>query len=203
MAKTHGLIALVAFLGIAVGSAVWAGESSFGWGKQEIALSLGYGITVPMPPFGGTVKNLGFFQATPRWGIGISDPLGGDSWYRGNFELLVEAMYLREFRPEQGNAGGGSLGVRYNFLSSEKFVPFFETGATLLSLNFNAKRHLSGLYESGYGGIGAHYFLTDQVAVTGHWRFQHISNGDHRKKLGVNNTINSGVALFGVSYFLN
>ena len=59
-----------------ISSAVSAAESSVGWAKQEIALSLGYGVTLPV---GGQIENLGYFQASPRWGIGISNPLGGDS----------------------------------------------------------------------------------------------------------------------------
>jgi len=99
---------------------------------------------------------LGYFQASPRWGIGLAIPLGGDSWYRGNFELLVEGLYLHEFRPEKGDDGGSILAIRYNFLSSEKFVPFFETGGGILALKFNVKRQRDGFNELGYGGIGAH-----------------------------------------------
>ena len=196
MAKIRRLLTLVMLSAVLISSAASAAESSFGWAKQEIALSLGYGVTLPV---GGQIENLGYFQASPRWGIGISNPLGGDSWYRGNFELLVEGLYLHEFRPEKGDAGGGSLGVRYNFLSSEKFVPFFETGVGILGLNFNVKRQRDGFSASAYGGIGAHYFLTHKMALTAHWRFQHISNGGTKRNIG----INSGIALFGLSYFLN
>jgi len=37
------------------------------------------------------------------------------------------------------------------------------------------------------------------MALTAHWRFQHISNGGNKRNIG----INSGVALVGLSYFLN
>lgn len=82
MARIRGLTTLVISLVVLISTVVSAAESSFGWAKQEIALSLGYGVTVPVA---GQIENLGYFQASPRWGIGISNPLGGDSWYRGNF----------------------------------------------------------------------------------------------------------------------
>jgi lipid A 3-O-deacylase len=196
MVKIRGLTTLVMLSAVLISSAASAAESSFGWAKQEIALSLGYGMTLPVA---GQIENLGYLQASPRWGIGISNPLGDDSWYRGNFELLIEGLYLHEFRPEKGDAGGSTLGIRYNFLSGEKFVPFFEIGGGILGLNFNVKRQRDGFSELGYGGIGAHYFLTNRMALTAHWRFQHISNGGNERNIG----INSGVALFGLAYFFN
>jgi lipid A 3-O-deacylase len=192
----RGLIILIMLSAALISSAASAAESSFGWAKHQIALSLGYGVTLPV---GGQIDNLGYFQASPRWGIGISDPLGGDSWYRGNFELLVEGLYLHEFRPEKGDAGGANLAIRYNFLGGEKFVPFVETGGGVLGLNFNVSRQRDGFSELAYGGIGAHYFLTNRMALTAHWRFQHISNGGTKRNIG----INSSVTLFGLSYFLN
>ncbi len=37
------------------------------------------------------------------------------------------------------------------------------------------------------------------MALTAHWRFQHISYGGTKRNIG----INSGIALFVLSYFLN
>jgi len=107
MTKIRGLTTVVMLSAALISSAASAAESSFGWTKQEIALSLGYGLTLPV---GGQIENLGYFQASPRWGIGISNPLGGDSWYRGNFKLIVEGLYLHEFRPEKRRCWRQHLG---------------------------------------------------------------------------------------------
>ena len=195
MRKIH-VPAVAALLAHCLGSSGWSAEQSFGWGKQELSLTLGYAQTIPV---GEVIENVGYLYAAPRWGIGVTNPLGGNSWYRGNFELVAEGAYLREFTPEQGNAGGGALLVRYNFLRGEKFVPFIETGAGILSLSFHLRKQKDGKNYTGQGGFGFHYFLSNQTAFTGQWRFHHISNGRFVRNHG----INTGVILVGLSYFLN
>jgi hypothetical protein len=49
----------------------------------------------------------------------------------------------------------------------------------------------------GYGGIGAHYFLTNRMALTPIGAFSIFPTGGNKRNIG----INSGVALFGLSYF--
>ena len=83
----------------------------------------------------------------PRFGIGISDIKGEDEWYRGNFELLVETPLLFQYEPGNGNAKGGSLLLRYNFLPEDKFIPFVEIGGGIMFLDFDLEG-LSSLKDS-------------------------------------------------------
>ena len=80
-------------------------DSAFGYGKQSLGISGGYGSALPV---GGTdapeLEDIEFVYVTPRWGVGISDPLGGRSWYRGNFELLLEGTFLYMLEPKRGIA---------------------------------------------------------------------------------------------------
>ncbi|HEU4345187.1 MAG TPA: acyloxyacyl hydrolase [Candidatus Binatia bacterium] len=175
-------------------------DSLFGFGRQSIGISAGHGLALPI---GGTagegLRDVQFIYLSPRWGVGISDPMGGNRWFRGNFEFLVEGVFLYEFQPKNGIAGGITPLVRYNFLTGNRLIPFVQAGAGILALDFDLKRHADGLNFTLQGGAGIHYFIWDRAALTGEWRFHHLSNADlHRRNAG----INSSVVLFGITLFL-
>lgn len=175
-------------------------ESAFGFGRQSLGISGGYGLALPV---GGTdgpeLEDIQFVYATPRWGIGISDPLGGRSWYRGNFEFLLEGTFLYMFEPKSGIAGGIAPGLRYNFLTDTRFIPFFFAGVGFIALDADLDRQSDGLNFILQSGVGLHYFISQQTALTGEWRFHHISNARiHDKNAG----INSSLFMLGVTFFL-
>lgn len=176
-------------------------SSLFGLGKQEIALAAGYGFGLPIGGSKGTEsEDVQYAYLAPRWGIGISNPLGGDAWYRGNFELLVEGSFFFNHEPKSGTAAGGAAILRYNFLSGDTFIPFLEAGAGIISLDFDLDTQADGLNFTTQGGLGFHYFFSERTALTGGWRFLHISNaGINSPNVG----INTSLFLVGVSYFFN
>jgi hypothetical protein len=49
----------------------------FGSGKQEIALAVGYAIPLPLGGRTPDIEDGQYVFLAPRWGIGITDPLGG------------------------------------------------------------------------------------------------------------------------------
>jgi len=77
----------------------------FGSGKQEIAIAVGYAIPLPVGNTTPEIDDLQYVFLAPRWGIGITNPLGGDAFYRGNFELLVEGQFFFETEPTSGWGG--------------------------------------------------------------------------------------------------
>ena len=145
------------------------------------------------------MRDLQFLYLAPRWGIGLSDPIGGNSWYRGNFELILEGTFLYSFEPKSGIAGGLTPLIRYNFLAGDRLVPFAQLGAGILVLDFDLRRQADGFNFTLQSGLGFHYFLSERTALTGEWRYHHISNaGINRPNIG----INGSVVLFGVTVFL-
>lgn len=175
-------------------------ESAFGYGKQWLGISGGHGLALPV---GGTdgpqLQDIQFVYATPRWGIGITDPLGGRSWYRGNFELVLEGTFLYMFEPKGGIAGGIAPGLRYNFLTNTRFVPFFHAGVGFIALDADLARQSDGLNFILQSGVGLHYFISQRTAFTGEWRFHHISNASiHDRNAG----INSSLFMLGLTFFL-
>ena len=175
-------------------------DSAFGYGKQSLGISGGYGLALPV---GGTdapeLEDIEFVYVTPRWGVGITDPLGGSSWYRGNFELLLEGTFLYMLEPKSGIAGGLAPGVRYNFLTNTRFIPFFFAGVGFIALDADLARQSDGLNFILQSGLGLHYFMSQSTALTGEWRFHHVSNASiHDKNAG----INSSLFMLGLTFFL-
>ena len=168
----------------------------FQFGRQRLGFVAGYGFGLPLGR--GDLDDLQFVRLAPQWGIGISDPLGGNSWYRGNFELVVEPFFLGVFEPKNGLAGGLDLLVRYNFLRQGRLIPFIEAGGGVSAIDFDLRRQSDGFNFTVQAGIGAHYFLTDRLSLMGQWRYHHISNADIRQP---NTGINNSLFILGISLF--
>jgi hypothetical protein len=175
-------------------------DSVFGYGRQSLGISVGHGLALPI---GGTnspgMEDIQFVYTTPRWGIGLTDPLGERSWYRGSFELLLEGTFLYMFEPKSGIAGGIAPGLRYNFLTGTRFIPFFHAGVGFIALDADLPRQSDGLNFILQSGVGLHYFISQSTALTGEWRFHHISNASiHERNAG----INSSLFMLGLTLFL-
>ncbi len=172
----------------------------FGYGKKELALTAGYGFSIKIGGRTDDIDDLEYVYVAPRFGIGISDIKGEDEWYRGNFELLVETPLLFQFEPGNGNGKGGSLLLRYNFLPDDKFIPFVEIGGGIMFLDFDLEGQSDGFNFTLQGGTGLHYFFHERTALTGGWRWLHISNAGRSSP---NRGIDSSLFLVGISYFLD
>jgi lipid A 3-O-deacylase len=170
----------------------------FAFGKQNLGIALGYGFGLN----GGVsqeVDDVQYIYVAPRWGIGISDPKGGDAWYRGNFELVLEGAFMYNIEPKSGFGAGATGLIRYNFLPESTFIPFVELGGSLLYIDMNLDGRPDGFNFAPQGGVGWHYFVSERTAVTGELRFQHISNAGIESP---NVSINSLLFLMGFSIFL-
>ncbi len=173
--------------------------SLFGLGKHQFGLAAGYGFGVEILDDKGDADDVELIYVAPRWGIGISNPLGGEAWYRGNLELVGEGALLFNFEPEDGFAGGITAMFRYNFLPDGNFIPFVQLGAGIVSLDFDLDDQSDGLNFTPQGGLGFHYFVSERTALTGEWRFHHVSNADIDDP---NEGINTSLFLVGFSIFL-
>ena len=136
----------------------------------------------------------------PRLGFVVTDPLGA-GWWRGNVEVLAEPLFARFTQPFAAEAAGGSLVIKYNFLSFGRWMPFWDAGAGMIWTNLAPRipeesTQFEFVLETG---PGVHYFMTDTVTLTMGVRLHHISNGG----LGDRNTgINAVLPYVGVSVFL-
>lgn len=175
-------------------------DNLFGFGRQSVGISMGHGLSLPFGGAKGTeLEDVQFLYFAPRFSVGISEPIGGNSWFGGNFELVLEGALHYIFEPKDGLAGGLTPLIRYNFLTGTRWIPFVQLGAGLLALDANLKSQSDGLSFTSQGGVGVHYFISDRISLTGEWRLHHVSNaGIHKNNLGVN----SSLFMFGITYFL-
>ena len=175
----------------------------FGRGTKQASFSVGYGLGVRPSVLSDPVereelRDVSIVELIPRFGIGLTPPLGGDGWYRGNLELLVEGAFLFNTEPRSGWAAGGGLSLRYNFTAGRRVVPFLEGNVGALSLDFDLRSQSDGFNFNLGLGTGLHWFAWDRVALTPGIRWQHISNAGNNQP---NRGINAILFLLGASVF--
>lgn len=138
--------------------------------------------------------------AVPSVGVVLTDPLGGDRWYRGNVDLSLESHVLVNTHPEGGTAAGAAFLLRYQLLAvaPERVVPFVSLGAGIAGLDFDLPHQSDGFSFILQGGAGAHLLWTRHTALTLDARWHHISNAGLRRP---NRGLDSGLFLAGITWF--
>ncbi|MFQ5520603.1 MAG: acyloxyacyl hydrolase [Candidatus Methylomirabilia bacterium] len=177
-------------------------------------LALGYdpvnefsrGTIVATPQVGGGINNsvetrhteITQVSATVRVSLLLLDPLGTGFW-RGSLETGLEPWF-QHYPEQEATAAGLKIAVRYHFLGASPVFPYVEAlmGAGGTSLNVRETRsNFTFVLE---GGAGLSYFVTQGVALTAGYRFQHTSNGNTDSP---NVGVNSDTGVVGVSFFFH
>ena len=174
--------------------------SPFGYGKKHIGLSAGYALAIDWIGSSADAHDVRYTAVNAHLGAGITDVLADEAWYRGNLEVVGEGTFLAETEPSSGTAVGGGLLLRYNWLRSERTVPFVNLGASAMNLDFNLESQSDGIAFLLQAGFGTHFFLSRRLSLTAEWRFQHISNARINMP---NNGTNASVILLGTTFFFD
>ncbi len=135
----------------------------------------------------------------PQLGQVLTDELGSGI-VAGNLELLIEPMAAHYYEPFRASAFGGSLVVKYNFLSFGRWMPFWDGGAGMLWTDL-APRIPEQSTQFNFilqTGPGVSFFVSENWAITAGFRFHHISNsGIGNRNIGLNAWLfNLGVSFF-------
>jgi len=170
-------------------SSVWGEDLSkdhFQTGTFEVGISVGAGI-------GHKILNdtaHGLALSAIDFGRTFTDLVGRDHWYQGNWELVGEIFAGAQYSPDVAYVAGGAALLRYNFETHSRWTPFINIGAGAAATNIR-DGDLSTKFEfTLQGGVGAHYFLTRDLALTGQYRYVHLSNaGIQYPNLGVNTSM--------------
>lgn len=147
----------------------------------------------------GRLSGVAFVGFLPRLTGVPLEPLGS-GWLRGALEVGAEGWFQYYLEPAETTAEGLKLAFRYNFLGLGRLVPYVEAlaGAGGTSLKtFEIRSHFTFVLEAG---AGLAYFVAPGVALTGGYRFQHISNGNVSSP---NRGFNSDTGVAGVSFFFH
>ncbi|MDG2307135.1 MAG: acyloxyacyl hydrolase [Candidatus Binatia bacterium] len=147
-------------------------------GDISVGASGGFGFGFVRAPAyrGGETDDVNAIALFPQIGYRVTDRLGGDGWYAGSFEVLLEGNLLWETHPHSGFGGGAGLLLRYDLLSVPYVIPFGEIGGGMLDLDFGLDDQADGFNFSLHGGAGVRYFITPNWSASLACRWQHISN---------------------------
>ena len=135
----------------------------------------------------------------PRLGQVITDDLASGVM-AGNVEIFFEPMAAHYYEPFSASAFGGSLMLKYNFLSFGRWMPFWDGGAGMLWSDLAPRipeqsKKFNFVLQTG---PGVSYFVSERWAITTGLRFHHISNAG----LGERNVgLNAWLFTLGVSFF--
>ena len=178
-------------------------RSLFHRGSMQGALLVGYGVgfRAGSKEDRETSSELGDvrpIEVIPRFGVGLTDPVGGDAWYRGNLEILLEGAFLFNTEPDFGFAGGVGSTLRYNFLPWRRVVPFVDANFGLLGLDFDLARQSDGFNFNVGAGTGLHWLVGAHTTIATEVRWQHISNAYTQRP---NDGINTALFLVGICHF--
>jgi len=166
--KTLGTATIVLLLG----SCTLLAQEAPQEGGHDMQVWTGGGHSVS----GGT-KNTGVFNAGLRYGWILTAP-HGPGFLKGCFEYAVDAVpVFLVFQPANTAYGAGvnPLGLKWNFVSHGRVVPYFELGGGTLFTSHKVPAGTSSVNFTSGAALGFHR-LGDKVTWSVEVRYMHISN---------------------------
>ena len=140
-----------------------------------------------------------FLTLLPRLSLLPLDPMGS-GLLRGAVDVGLEGWFQYYLAPQSAEAGGLKGVLRYHFLHFGRLVPYVELTGGAGASTLEVKEIRSTLTFIIEAGAGLSYVVAPGVAVTGGYRFQHLSNGNVEPP---NRGINSDTGVLGVSFFFH
>jgi len=179
------------------GPSLWQAGVGDGFRRNALALNFSAGPGLGVTIF-GTERRHDWWLATVDLEWILSDVVGKDRWYRGNWEIAFEVFGGQQFEPSSAYLIGFTPLLRYDFALGHRWVAFVQGGSGG-SLTDIRDGDLSTTFEfSLQTGAGVHYFIRDNLSLTFQARLVHLSNASiELPNLGVNNI----TFLFGASWW--
>lgn len=195
------VFAAVCLLVLVAVSPVWSGaettapeEKPHTW-LREMGLLTGYG----MASLDGKSADYEVIPILPQFGFDIN-PLAEKLHIRprGTLECIVEPLMNVIINPDTNTEVGCSLLLKYSDHITSRIAPYVEGGVGMVYTTQHTREQGTQYNFLSQVGLGLQFFLNKHVALTGGYRYRHLSNAglDHP-----NRGINHHFALLGVSYF--
>jgi len=146
----------------------------------------------------GSSKTHDMALASVSYGHMLWPVVGQGRWYRGNWELRGEVFGGVELTPSQHWFVGVTPHLRYNLATGTRWVPFLDAGAGLTATDIGLPDLGSSFEFNLQGGLGLHWFVRNNWAVTVEARYFHLSDAGTTHR---NNGVNGVMTLIGVTYF--
>ena len=176
---------------------IWQNGMGQGFRSTTHTFSVEAGVGVGMAAFGSTqAHDLALISLT--YGHMLGPVLGEGHWYRGNFEWRVELFGGGQYSPTSEWLVGLTPHLRYNFATGTHWIPFLDGGAGVTATGIEHP-DLGGTFEFNLQpGVGMHWFVRDDLALTGEVKYMHMScAGIDKPNLGLNDVI----GMIGLTWF--
>jgi len=118
----------------------------------------------------------------------------------GDFEFIAEPLMNVVTNPDANAEIGISFLFRYEHAIVPKLRWFFEGGAGAMYTTQHTHEQGSQFDFLPQAGLGLQYSLTKKLALTGEYRWRHMSNAGASSP---NHGLNHDFGLVGLTYFLN
>lgn len=113
-------------------------------------------------------------------------------------QLQIEPFVSYVYSPAKEREFGTSFLLKIGLLpESWKFQPYIKAGLGIIYMTLETLEQGSQFNFTEQAGIGMHYFLTDNTAVTAEYRIRHLSNADLKEP---NAGINTDTIIAGITY---
>jgi hypothetical protein len=147
-------------------------------GVQQLGVTLGAGFGTK-----GGDRAHDLVLAMARYGR-LFRLMGEDRWYGGNWEIGAELFGGAQVSPGIAYIAGVAPMLRYNFATGTRYVPFVEAGFGVTTTDIKGQDLSTTVQFKSEAGLGMHYFVREQTAITLQYHFFHLSNGGIRRPNG-------------------
>ena len=117
---------------------------------------------------------------------------------KGLLELVVEPLMNLVISPSNNAEIGCSLSLRYSEKITSRIAPYIEGGLGYVYTTQHTHEQGTQSNFISHAGLGLQYFFNKHVALTGGYRFRHLSNANMDKQ---NKGIDHHFGLVGVCYY--
>jgi lipid A 3-O-deacylase len=176
---------------------IWEGAIGEGFRPDARSINLSAGATSGIPTF-GSHQGHDLALTSFTYGHMLGHTSGVGHWYRGNWEFRCELFTGAQFAPSTEWLVGLTPHLRYNFATGTSLIPFADLGIGVTATSIGPP-DLSGTFEFNLQpGIGAQWFLKNNLALSLETRYLHMScAGINKPNLGLNGV----TGMLGVTFF--
>lgn len=116
-------------------------------------------------------------------------------------QFCLEPFVFGVSSPDSNAEVGNNFVFKFGILPETwKIQPYVKGGIGLLYMSQHTRAQGTQFNFNEFGGVGAHYFFTKNMAFTVEYRYRHISNAGIRDP---NHGINTSLGTCGISYRFN
>jgi lipid A 3-O-deacylase len=153
----------------------------------------------------GHEHTLDYWQTNLRLECALNQPGPEESFFRGNFEALLEITGSIIYRGPGTYLVGGTALLRYNFVQPEaRFLPYVQAGAGIVFNDIYKDQSQDAVGQAieftPQASLGFRYLIRPRWSLDAEAMFHHISNANFSDR---NDGINALGGFIGLTYFFN